>query len=463
MIHRRGGDRGRGTAPESQVERGDRVVRNRDVKALQRFQQFRNDRFGVLAASLAALGGLACGSKAPPRPAHPAVVVTLATARRADVPYDIEANGIVTPMQSAAVVPQVDGILTDVDFAEGQVVSKGQVLFKIDPRPYQAAYDQAQATLKRDRATAAYAAEESARYDTLALTRSVTQEQADQQRATAQASAASVDADQAAVATAKFNLDNTVIRAPIGGRTGALLVRVGNVVHASGAQPLVVINQVQPTLVRFAVPGSSLPMILRYGSRGGLPVTAVPSDAPSAARDTATRLDAPAPQGTPVSGSPRDTSEAANPDEHGNLSFIDNAVDTTTATLLLKATFPNRSGTLWAGQFVSTTLRLFVEDSALVIPTAAIVAGQNGNYVWVIDSANTADERAVTVERAAGDLSIIASGLHDGDRVVTIGQSRLTPGAPVTLDTGAPVASTGGRRGRGRGGRGRGNRARGTS
>ncbi|HEY3935412.1 MAG TPA: efflux RND transporter periplasmic adaptor subunit [Gemmatimonadales bacterium] len=402
------------------------------------------------AGILLALAMTACAKKAPPRPGRAPVSVTIAPVRRASVPYDITAIGGVTPLQTASVVSQVDGIITDVMFSEGQDVAKGALLFRIDARPYQAAYDQAVAVLARDRATAAYDEKEAVRYDTLAAQRSVTREQDDQARATSAAAAATVDADQGALATAKFNLDNTTIKAPISGRTGSLLVHIGNVVHAAGGTPLVVINQVRPTLVRFSVPGSILPMILRYGAHGGLPVTAMPSDAPNIA-GASDSSGHPASPETPAQA-PVPLSGGSVGDAHGTLSFIDNAVDTTTATLLLKATFPNTDGTLWAGQIVSATLRLFVEDSVLVVPTVAVVTGQTGTYVWVVDTSNAAEERPVVVERAAGDISVISSGVEDGERVVTVGQSRLSPGAPVSYGAAADSAGGGGsRRGGGRG------------
>jgi multidrug efflux system membrane fusion protein len=395
-----------------------------------------------------------CGAKTPVRAPRAAIAVTVTTVRRASVPYTVDANGVVTPLQTATVVPQVDGIVTDVTFAEGQDVSKGQILFRIDPRPYQAAFDQATAAIRRDRATATYAKAAAARFDTLAESRSVTRDQDDQARATAAAAQSTVDADQANLDKAKFDLDNTTVRAPIGGRTGSLLVHVGNVVHAAGSAPLVVIIQVKPTMVRFSVPGAELPKILHYGGRGGLPVTvlAVGSTPAGSPRDTATPMDA---SGAPAPAAPLGRATGVtppDPERTGTLSFIDNSVDTTTGTVQLKATFANRSGALWAGQFVSTSLRLFVEDSALVVPTGSVVTGQTGTYVWVVDSSNTAQERPVVVERTAGDMSVITSGISEGERVVTSGQSRLTSGASVTLG-GRGDSTSGGRRG-GRGGRG---------
>ena len=305
------------------------------------------------------------------------------------------------------------------------------------------------------------------RYDALVKQGIVTREQADQLRATAQSAAATVQADQANLASAKFNLDNCVVRAPISGRTGGLLVRTGNLVHASGGSALVVINQVRPILVRFAVPATNLPQILHYGERNGqpvsLPVTATPAtgNATTAPADTSGAMDAARGRGASSKRAVSLAPSGTDGDAKGGLSFIDNAVDTTTATVMLKASFPNRGGTLWAGQFVATSLRLFVEDSVLVLPTQAVVTGQQGTYVYVIDSSNTAQQRPVTVERTAAQIAVIASGVSEGERVVTDGQSRVTPGAQVTIgmrDPSGGGAAAGGRSGGGRGRGGRGGR-----
>jgi len=413
---------------------------------------------------------VACSQRAS-RPSSPAVPVSVDVARRASVPYVIQANGLVSPFKTAMVASQVDGIIAHVDFREGQDVSQGQLLFQIDPRPYEAAYKQAQANLARDRAIEANALREAQRYDSLVKQDYVTHEQADQQRATAEASKATVAADAAAVANALFNVNNTSIRAPIAGRTGSLLVREGNLVHANASSPLVVINQISPILVRFSVPASQLPLIQRFGSAGGLPVTATPGGAPEQnASDTTAGVNAltvgsgddspPAatPDPAPVSDSAGSVASIlpAVPPAHGTLSFVDNAVDTTTGTVLLKASFPNTNRELWAGQFVSTRLRLFVEQNALVVPTAAVVTGQEGTYVYVVDTASAARQRKVTVERTAGDLAIITSGAREGDHVVVAGQARLTPGAKVTVagsagavqaTAGAPASPRGGRSG----------------
>jgi multidrug efflux system membrane fusion protein len=244
-----------------------------------------------------------------------------------------------------------------------------------------------------------------------------------------------VKADENAVAAARFNLDNTTIRAPIGGRTGALLVRAGNLVHGASGTPLVVINAIHPILIRFAVPGSELPLIQRYGAGKALPVSAVPGRSPvGAGADTTLgnpTAAATGPAPTLPADPPPSQSLMAVPMAQGGLSFIDNAVDTTTGTVMLKASFANKDGVLWPGQFASVTLRLFVEDNALVVPAQAVLTGQQGTYVYLVDSTGAARQRRVSVERSADTLAVIASGLRAGERVVTSGQSRLTPGARV--------------------------------
>jgi multidrug efflux system membrane fusion protein len=412
----------------------------------------------------AALG--AC-SKAAPKPPATAVPVIVASAARADVPFEIQANGVVSPVNTSAITAQVDGLITHVYFREGQEVDKGAMLFQIEARPYEAAYQQSLANLARDKETNANAQKEVVRYESLVKQDYVTQEQADQQKATAGASAATVQADEAAVENAKFNLDNTKIRAPIAGRTGGLLVREGNVVHAGATTPLVVINQISPILVRFPVPSTDLPLIQKYGGSGQLAVSAVAGGARQSPQDTAG-----GPPGV-TSGDPSpDQSSGVDPaavnllaqlpPASGTLYFIDNSIDTLTGTVMLKASFPNTEKMLWSGQFVSTTLHLFTEKNALVVPTEAVVTGQQGTYVYVIDSGSTAQQRKVSVERSEGNVSIVTAGLNDGDQVVRSGQSRLNSGAKVKIasaaDTagGAPQGDSAARKGRGAGGAGAG-------
>jgi multidrug efflux system membrane fusion protein len=340
----------------------------------------------------------ACTEKATPPPARVPVTVGL-VARRA-VPYELLATGTVEPIQTVAVLAQVSGPIVRVAFREGQDVKKGQVLFELDPRPFQAALEQAQALLSRDRATAQNAEQDVKRYAVLADKEYVTAQQNDAVRTTAAAASATVASSQAAVDQARLNLQYATIRAPIAGRTGSLRVREGNLVRSTDALPLVTINQIQPILVRFAVPASNLPAIQKYRAQR----IAVVAD--------------------PIGGGA--------PSE-GTLAFIDNTVDTATGTILLKASFPNTDGALWPGGFVNVRLRLFVDQDALVVPASAVVAGQQGSFVFVIQPDSSAATKAVKVDRTAGDLAIVSGEVRPGDRVVTDGQLRLRQGIKVQI------------------------------
>ncbi len=410
----------------------------------------------------AALVFAAC-SRAPKKAPDLPVTVTVVAARRADIPYVVQANGVVTPIQTAVVSPQVTGIVTRVAFQEGQEVTQGQVLFQIDPIPYQTAYDQAVAAYERDSASAVYARSEWDRYKGLVSAGVITAEEAEQYETTAKMSDATVRADAALVASAKFNLDNATVRAPISGKTGSLLVRVGNLVTAGAGQSLVVINQIRPIMVRFALPSSELPKLQRYAVNGGLPVTALPGGGANGGSPfDSTEAPSPMDASSPVADALAAQQGADVRPELGKLTFIDNAVDTTTGTVQLKATFPNRDGALWVGQFASASMRLYIEQGALVIPAQALQSGQQGTYVYVLDAGNKAQQRPVVAERTANGLAVIAAGVAEGDRVVTEGQSRLTPGAVATLRTASDTAATttatgrrgGGRRGSGAGGAG---------
>jgi membrane fusion protein, multidrug efflux system len=355
----------------------------------------------VCGIALAAGFVVACSKSDPPR--QPSVPVSVTTVKRTSVPYIVTANGVAEPMQTVAVEAQVNGTLNRVTFAEGQAVQAGQVLFEIDSRPYVALLQQARAQLVRDEAQAANARRDAARYAALVKEGYVTGSQADQAEATAASAAATVAADQANVSKAALDVANSTIRAPISGRTGSLLVRQGNLVKANSNPPLVVINQIQPILVRFAIPQSQLPDIQKY-YRGGnaLQVRATPSE------------------GTGVSLT-------------GTLAFIDNNVDSTTGTVLLKARFANPEATLWPGQYTNVALQLFVDPNALTIPASAVITGQQGTYVYTIDSAGSAKQRPVQVSRTTDSLSVISSGVKEGERVVVDGQSRLIPGSKVSI------------------------------
>ena len=330
------------------------------------------------------------------------------------MPYEIAATGAVEPIRSVNVTSQVSGMLRRVRFAEGDEVTQGQVLLEIDRRPYLAALQQAEANLSRDLAQAENAARDAERYRVLARDRSVTEEDYQQKQATADALRATVRADSGALTVARLNLEYATIRAPIAGRTGSLLVREGNLVRANESATLVTINQLRPIVVRFAVPAAELPELQRrLGGRGQLRVVAVP------VHDSAAAL-------------------------QGELSFVDNHVDSTTGTVLLKARFPNRDGRLWPGEFVDVTLVLGVQSEAIVIPAQAVLAGQQGSYVFVVEADGTARQRPVTVQRTVDGLAVLADPLEPGTIVVTDGQLRVTPGAKVDVRTAAGAEDTSG-------------------
>src|SRR5213592_1624852 len=343
-------------------------------------------------ATLCLLLSVGCSRKGAGGPAR--VPVTVARAEQRAIPFEIPATGTAEPRQTVSVQSQVTGVLTHVAFREGDDVAAGQVLFQIDARPFQA-------MLARDQAQAHSAVLDAQRYAELVKQDYVTQSDYEAKRATAAAQQAAVRADSAAVANAQLNLEWARIRAPIAGRTGRLLVREGNLVRANAPDPLVIINQIHPILVRFAVPERALPDIQRY-RKNRLPVL--------------------------VSPSTEDTTVTS-----GLLTFVDNAVDTTTGTVLLKAEFANQDGVLWPGEFLNVRLRLYVEEKAVVVPAQAVMTGQQGTYVFVLNQDGTARSQPVTVERAAGSYAVIAQGVAPGDEVVTDGQLRLVSGAQVEV------------------------------
>jgi multidrug efflux system membrane fusion protein len=409
--------------------------------------------FRTYALPLAALVAVAGCSKKEPPPHQPQVPVTVAVVARGAAPYTLTANGTVEPRQTARVTAQVSGIVTSVEFREGDEVRKGQVLFRIDPRPYAAALAQAQAALARDQAQAAGARRDAERYQELAKQDYVTKSQAEGQTTNAAALSATVAADRAAIDKARFDLENTVVRAPISGRTGSLLVRQGNVVQASATQPLVVINQITPILVRFTVPASVFPDVQRFNRRGALPVQVTSGGVTIAATGGGEG----GPTGSGASGNSATGSAAsaiATDTARGALTFVDNAVDTTTGTVVLKAEFPNGDGQLWPGEFVNVRLLLDVQQNQLLVPARAVQTGQQGTYVYVVKPDLTAATRPVTLGRTMGDVVVVQNGLAQGERVVVDGQSRLGAGGKVriTADRQAPLAdadSTGTTRDRG--------------
>jgi membrane fusion protein, multidrug efflux system len=343
-----------------------------------------------------------------PEPGAGRVPVSVARAERQAVPFEITAPGTVQAIRTVAVTSQVSGMLRRVRFAEGAEVAPGQVLFEIDPRPFAAAVQQSEANLTRDLVQAQNAARDAERYRTLAQDKSVTEEDYQQRQATAASLAATVQADSAALTVARLNLEYSTIRAPIAGRTGSLLVHEGNLVRSGDATSLVTINQIRPILVQFALPAAQLPALQQRSGRS-LRVLARATEDSSVFE--------------------------------GDLSFVDNHVDSSTGTVLLKGRFPNARGRLWPGELVDVTLILDVEADALVVPAQAVVTAQQGTYVFVVQSDGSAKQQPVTVARLADTLAVIADGLEAGALVVTDGQLRLTPEARVEI-RGGPRAET---------------------
>jgi multidrug efflux system membrane fusion protein len=323
-----------------------------------------------------------------------AVPVTVARAERRDAPVTVRAIGTVEAYSTVALKPQVDGQLARVHFDEGQEVKRGDLLFELDRRPFEAVFRQAEANLARDRALAENARVEAGRFERLIREGVVSTDEVDQARTRAASSAALVAADEAAV-------ERATIRSPIDGRIGQLLVHEGNVVKEEDTT-LAVINQVRPIRVAFTVPQQDLPSIRRYMADGPLAVDAALADG----------------------GGPRVT---------GELAFVNNTVDQATGTVLLKAAFANADEALWPGQFVDVTLRLTTEHDATVVPASAIQTGQQGSYVFVVKPDGTVDSRPVVTGGAFDGHVVVRDGVAPGDRVVTQGQLRLAPGTRVEV------------------------------
>jgi multidrug efflux system membrane fusion protein len=353
-----------------------------------------------------------CGAQAPRRAQR--VPVLVARAERRTVPYEFDATGTVEPIQSAQVTSQVAGVVTRVYFQEGSEVRPGQPLFQLDPAMMQAAHAQAVAMLARDRAQLETARLALDRGEKLIEGKLIAESDLDQLRSTYGATAASVRADSAAVIAAKLNLEYTTIRAPIGGKTGSLNIHVGDQVKANEpASPLVSINQIRPIRVRFTLPEDRLGDVRQRAGKN-VAVDAQTADADSAWAE-------------------------------GKLAFVDNGVDPSSGTVLLKGQFANQDGRLWPGQFVRVRIRLYNQGNATVVPTTAVTSSQAGTYLFVVKPDTTVEARPVTVQRTWGDYSVIENGVNPGETVVTDGQIRLSPGAKAQIRKPGGNAADGGK------------------
>jgi multidrug efflux system membrane fusion protein len=373
------------------------------------------------------------------------VPVTTTHVVEKSVPVTIPAVGTAEAIETVQIRAQVTGQLSQVHFAEGQEVKKGDLLFTLDARPFQAALQQAQAVLARDTATANNAASQNARYEDLYKRGQIPRDQYETQQASSQSAQATLQADQAAVETAKLNLSYTKIAAPISGRTGSLSAHEGDLVRANDTTPLVVINQLSPIYVTFAVPGRYLGDIRRYQAQKPLQAVArgQASLPPGAQPPPPTTVEQA--NGADLGADVPDAS-AAVPTAVGTVTFIDNTVDPSTGTIKLKATFPNPEHKLWPGLFVQVTLNLSTDPKAIVVPAIAVQASQQGQFVYVVKPDSTVEMRNVTVARQQGEQMVIAKGLSAGEEVVTDGQLRLTPGVRI-VRVGAGARGRGSRAG----------------
>jgi len=325
--------------------------------------------------------------------------VTTARAALASVPVQVHAIGNVEAYSTVSVKAQVAARIEKAYFTEGQDVRSGDLLFRLDRRPFDTALQQAEANLAKDQAQLENAKAEAERYTTLFQEGIVSKEQYDSMRTNADAVAASARADKAAIDKAQIDLSYCMIEAPIDGRTGALLVHPGNLVKDNDAA-LVVLNQIHPIYVTFSVPEQHLADIKKYRAEGPLKVEAIIPN------------------------------QEQNPAK-GVLTFIDNAVDNTTGTIKLKGTFENPDNRLWPGQFVNVALTLRTQPNAVVVPSQAVQTGQAGQYVFVVKEDMTAEYRPVVVGSSAGGETVIQKGLAAGETLVTDGQLRIVPGMKV--------------------------------
>ena len=328
------------------------------------------------------------------------VPVSIAGVSQETVPFKLQAIGNVEALTTVSVKARVDGQIVEVGFKEGDEVRKGSMLFKIDPRPYEATLRQAEAANARDIAAREQARAQEIRYKELLEKNFVSKDAYSQFRTNADAASAVAAASTAAVDSAKLNLEYCTIRSPIDGYTGKIQIQMGNLVKAADPTPLVMLNQVHPIYVSFAVPEQSLAMLRTYMAKGPLVVQA---------------------------GPPNTDKVAAS----GTLIFVDNAVDATTGTIKLRARFTNNDNALWPGQFVNVAMKLFDQKDAVLVPAQAVQTGPNGQFVYVVKADMTTEVRTVTVERAEGTKLIIASGVQPGEQVITRGQLRLAPGVKV--------------------------------
>jgi membrane fusion protein, multidrug efflux system len=378
---------------------------------------------GRLAASIATLAALcailiSCStSDAKQQKAQAAaersVSVAVATVLRQDVPVYLTGLGSVTAYYTSNIKSRVDGQIMRVNFQEGQFVKEGDLLIEIDARPYQVQVEQMQAQMFKDAASLRDAKLNLDRYTTLIPSGSIAQQQVDTQKSLVDQLDGQVRTDQAQIDNAKLQIIYCHITAPFTGRVGLRQVDPGNIVHAADTNPMLVLTQLQPIAVIFTLPEDVLPLVAQHMKQGTLEVDAF-------SRDNQTKL------------------------ETGKLQTIDNQIDPTTGTAKLKAVFDNKDSQLWPNQFVNAELLLETRKNSTVVPSAAVLRGPQGTYVYAMNADKTVEDKAVTVALTQGTTAVITSGLHPGDVVVTDGQDKLQRGSRVDPRSGGPSPSSSG-------------------
>ncbi|MBF0480682.1 MAG: efflux RND transporter periplasmic adaptor subunit [Desulfovibrionaceae bacterium] len=368
--------------------------------------RLRGARALIPVAVLAVLfSGCSKEDQKPPPP--PPVEIKAVAAQAKDAPLYVTGIGHVVSMRTVSVRAQITGYLKSIHFAEGALVKEGDRLFTIDPAPFESRVKSADATLKKDRATAEQAGRDFKRYDELLSRKAVSVDDMEQRRTAFEQASQQVAADEASLRDAKINLSYCFIDSPVTGATGYQNVKAGNLV-AANQDVLTTINQVQPILVQFAIPEKDLPQVRRYFGKGlSLPVTVKPSSSSKTAGEKFA--------------------------ETGALTVVNNTVDTKTGMILLQAEFANDDLMLWPGQFVDARVTLTAEPDTVMVPSQAIASRQEGQLAFVIKPDNTVELRPVQIGREIGDEVTIASGLKAGEMVAVTGQLKLLPGATVKI------------------------------
>lgn len=345
-----------------------------------------------------------------------AVAVATATVQKQDVPVYLTGLGSVTAFNTANIKSRVDGQIMQVNFQEGQNVKEGALLIVIDPRPYQVQLEQMQAQIFKDQATLRDARLNLERYTTLIPSGSIAQQQVDTQKATVDQLDGQVRTDQAQIDNAKLQIVYCHITAPFTGRVGLRQVDPGNIVHATDTNPMLILTQLQPIAVIFTLPEDQLQTVAKHMKSSTLEVDAF-------SRDNQTKL------------------------ATGKLQTIDNQIDQTTGTAKLKAVFDNKDNQLWPNQFVNANLRLETRKNSTVVPTAAILRGPQGTFVYAVKPDKTVEARNVAVSLTQGNITTVTSGLNPGDTVVTDGQDKLQTGSRIeprnSSGTGTPDQNSG--------------------